>query len=333
MLHTFDNIVGHEQIKNSLKKSLETKRINHAFIFSGQEGMGKLLLAKTFAKTLQCEEQKSSPCNNCISCKTFESNNHPDIIYVNNTNTKSIGVDDVREQISKQTEIKPYKYTYKIFIVEEAEKLTVAAQNALLKTIEEPPAYGIFMLLTQNANSFLPTVISRCVRYNLRPLSFYQVSQYLTETRGLEPAKADLLAGFAQGNIGRALGLIEDEEFIAMRNNIINILKNINKTDLSEIFLYAKDTEIYKDRIQDALDIMYLWYRDLLLAKINSRDYIIQKDLEPLINNTVKELTIEKIIRNQDAVNTAKRQLKQYSNFILTMEILLMSLGRDSTIN
>lgn len=325
-MYTFSNIVGNETIIDSLKKSIENNRVTHAYIFSGLKGIGKKLLAKTFAKTLQCEKQGSQSCNECISCKTFESNNHTDIFYVRNTNTKSIGVDDIREQINQKMEIKPYKYKYKIFIVENAEKLTVQAQNALLKTIEEPAGYGIFMLLTDNANTFLPTVLSRCVRFNLMPLPFNQVCNYLINHWGLEQSKAEFIATFAQGNIGQALDLMEDEEFISMRNTIITFMQKLDDYSLVDVFEYAKELEAYKDRIQEALDILNLWYRDLLVTKIDSAGYLIQKDLKAILQTKAKQYSVGRIVKNYEAVNAAKRHIKQYANFLLTLENLFMSL-------
>jgi hypothetical protein len=137
------------------------KHISHAYIIEGETGL--LEAAITFAKTLNCLEKGESPCGGCISCRVFESGNHPDTLYVTGTKKASIGVEDVREQVVKQMATKPFFYTYKVFIIDKAETLTPAAQNALLKTIEEPAPFGVFLLLTTQIEAMLPTVLSRCV--------------------------------------------------------------------------------------------------------------------------------------------------------------------------
>ena len=117
----------------------------------------------------------------CHSCKQALSGNHPDLIYVTHEKPASIGVDDIREQINDTIQIRPYSSYYKIYIVDEAEKMTVQAQNALLKTIEEPPSYAVIILITTNQEAFLPTILSRCVQLKLKPLKDFTVKSYLTE--------------------------------------------------------------------------------------------------------------------------------------------------------
>lgn len=135
----FHDIIGHEKIKEHLQKAIGYQRVSHAYILSGEEGMGRKTIAKAFAMTLLCEKHGTEPCMECHSCKQFLSGNHPDVIWVTHEKPASIGVDDVRIQINDTVSIRPYSSPYKIYLVDEAEKMTVQAQNALLKTIEEPP--------------------------------------------------------------------------------------------------------------------------------------------------------------------------------------------------
>ena len=146
----FHDIIGHEKIKEHLQKAIGYQRVSHAYILSGEEGMGRKTIAKAFAMTLLCEKHGTEPCMECHSCKQFLSGNHPDVIWVTHEKPASIGVDDVRIQINDTVSIRPYSSPYKIYLVDEAEKMTVQAQNALLKTIEEPPAYAVLVLITTN---------------------------------------------------------------------------------------------------------------------------------------------------------------------------------------
>ena len=147
-MHEFKDILGHEQIKEHFQNAAATGKVSHAYILSGEEGMGKKTLANAFAMTLLCEEGGREPCMQCHACKQVLSGNHPDLIYVTHEKPASMGVDDIREQINDTIMVRPYSSQYKIYIVDEAQKMTVQAQNALLKTIEEPPAYAVIMLLT-----------------------------------------------------------------------------------------------------------------------------------------------------------------------------------------
>ena len=166
----FQDIPGQEHIKDHFQKAISNKKISHAYILSGESGMGHKLLAEAFALTLLCESGRTVPCLTCHSCKQVLSGNHPDLIYVIHEKPASIGVDDIRKQINDTIMIRPYSSQYKIYIVDEAEKMTIQAQNALLKTIEEPPSYVIIILLTTNQNTFLPTILSRCIQLKLKPL-------------------------------------------------------------------------------------------------------------------------------------------------------------------
>ena len=177
----FEEILGNEMVKDHFKKAIENHKISHAYILTGEAGMGRKSIANAFAMTLLCEKGGSEPCMTCHSCKQVMSGNHPDLIYVKHEKPGSIGVDDVREQINDTIMIRPYSSYYKIYIVDEAEKMTVQAQNALLKTIEEPPSYAVIILITTNQEAFLPTILSRCVQMKLKPLKDFTIKSYLTQ--------------------------------------------------------------------------------------------------------------------------------------------------------
>ena len=169
-MFSFSEIVGHEQIKEHMQAAIRDKKPFHAYLFQGEEGVGKEALARTFAAGLQCQsESAAKPCKECVSCRQMESGNQPDVIWVTREKA-SLGVDEIREQLCNTMDIKPFSSPYKIYLVPEAEKMTEAAQNALLKTIEEPPEYGIVILMTSNISALLPTIQSRCLTMEFRPL-------------------------------------------------------------------------------------------------------------------------------------------------------------------
>lgn len=327
-MHDFQDIVGNSSIIKTLKNSVINGRVNHAYIFEGEEGIGKMLMAQTFAKALLCEQEPKdgSACGMCSSCLSFHSYNNPDVIYVKPTKTKALGVDDIREQVNKEIITKPYKYKYKIFIIENAETMTPSAQNALLKTLEEPSHYGVFLLTTQNVNLLLPTVLSRCFTMKLKPLPFNDVKNYLVNISGLSDERAHFISVYAGGSIGQAVKVADDEKFTEMRGRIIDILDGIYEKDLADVFALAKEFEGMKDSINDALNIAFLWYRDIaVLKEFNDSSLILQKDIkDKLLENT--RMNTESVYRNIDALWDAKMNLKYNANFQLTTEVLLMKL-------
>ena len=178
----FADIVGQEQIKEHLQNAIRLNKVSHAYIISGERSSGKEFLAKTFSMALQCENrQDTEPCQECHSCKQALSKNHPDIIFLTHEKPNTISVDDIRTQINGDVAIKPYSGPKKIYIISDGEKMTVQAQNALLKTLEEPPEYAVILILTTNVGALLPTILSRCVILSMKPARDEQVKKYLMQ--------------------------------------------------------------------------------------------------------------------------------------------------------
>lgn len=325
-MNTFWEIKGNAPLKKQLKHSMESGHVSHAYLFYGAKGMGKKTMANAFAKALECTDSQGDACGNCVSCRSFDTKNHPDVIYVTPTKTKALGVEDVREQVIKQVEIKQYKYQYKIFIIDHADTMSVAAQNALLKTLEEPPPYGIFLLLAENLDGLLPTVLSRVVLLKVSPLSKEVLEGALLEKQVATEETVGLLAEYAQGSLGQALELAASQQFIEMREAILSRLVQMNQMDLFSVMMLSKEWESYKDN-QQFLDILYLWYRDLLVQKQTKESvHVIQKDKISLLETQVGKETFLGLQKKLDAVWEAKRRLSQNANFQLTMEVMLMKL-------
>ena len=221
----FKDVVGHRDIIQYIQDAVKQNKVSHAYILNGQRGAGKKLLAKLFAMALQCEKGNADPCGECKSCIQAQNNNQPDIITIRHEKPASISVDDIREQLNGDIMIKPYSSPYKIYIIPEAELLTVQAQNALLKTIEEPPEYAVIFLLTENADSLLPTIRSRCVMLKLRNIKDKLVKKYLMEQLEVPDYQAEVCAAFAQGNIGRAILLAKSEHFNEIKEEAIQLLR------------------------------------------------------------------------------------------------------------
>lgn len=326
-MFSFSEIVGHEQIKEHMQAAIRDKKPFHAYLFQGEEGVGKEALARTFAAGLQCQsESADKPCKECVSCRQMESGNQPDVIWVTREKA-SLGVDEIREQLCNTMDIKPFSSPYKIYLVPEAEKMTEAAQNALLKTIEEPPEYGIVILMTSNISALLPTIQSRCLTMEFRPLSTAVVESYVKEHCQVPDYQARVSAAFAQGNLGKAMRYAKSEDFIERKDHIISLLRHVEQMDLSEMLAVIKDLGTRKDEVRDYIDLMVLWYRDVLLFKATKDiNQLLFQDEASYISREASHRSYEKIEEILQAFEKAKVRLRANVNFDITMELMLLAL-------
>lgn len=327
----FRDIIGQEQIKGHLQAALRTHRISHAYIIHGDRNAGKEFIAKIFSMALQCEQGKEEPCQECHSCKQALSGNHPDIIRVTHEKPNTIGVEDIRIQINQDIGIKPYQGPYKVYLINEGEKMTVQAQNALLKTLEEPPEYGVILILTNSMETLLPTIVSRCVVLNMRPVLDQQVKKYLMETLEIPDYKAEVCTAFARGNIGRAKLLASSEEFENVREEAVTLLKYINEMEISEIVTAIKKITEYQFDVTDYLDILSIWYRDILMFKaMNDANHLIFRQEIQYIKKVADRSSYEGIEQVLNALEKAKSRLAANVSFDLTMELLLLTIKENS---
>ena len=327
---SFKDVVGHKDILKYISSAVENNRVSHAYILNGERGSGKRMLANLFATTLLCESGNSEPCGKCHSCRQAESGNHPDIIRVTHEKPNSISVDDIRTQVNNTVDIKPYQGPYKVYIIPQADLMTPQAQNAILKTIEEPPAYAVFLLLTENAEMLLPTINSRCVMLKLRNIKDTLIRKYLMENLEIPDYKADMCTAFAQGNVGRAIMLANSEHFNEIREEAVQLLKHIQDMELSEIVAAVKNISVYKLEITDYLDIIMIWYRDVLLYKATKEiDKVVFKDQLQSIKEQARKSSYEGIELILESLEKAKARLKANVNFDLVMELLFLTIKEN----
>lgn len=326
----FRDIIGQDQIKEHLRNALSSGKISHAYILNGEKSSGKEFIAKVFAMALQCEKDGEEPCQECHSCKQALSGNHPDIISVVHEKPNTISVDDIRAQVNNDVGIKPYSGPYKIYIINEAEKMTPQAQNAILKTLEEPPAYAVILLLTSNVDSLLPTILSRCVVLNMKPAPDDLVKKYLMEQMKVPDYKAEICVAFARGNVGKAKALASSEDFENVKAEALSLLKYIRDMELNEIIAAIKKITEYKLEINDYLDICAIWYRDVLLFKAtNDANQLIFREEIQTIRRTAQRSSYEGIETVIEALEKAKRRLDANVNFELTMELLMLAIQEN----
>lgn len=324
----FKDIIGQESIKKHLQTAIKTGNLSHAYIINGEYGSGRQTIASALAKTIQCQSKTddTDACGVCTSCKQAESHNHPDIKYITHDKT-SISVNDIREQLNNDISIKPYSSEYKIYIIPDANKMTEQAQNALLKTIDEPPVYAIIILLTENCDSLLPTIRSRCVTLTMNPVEKDKICTYLENKFQLEPEQAQIAANYCQGNIGKAIRFASSSDFIEMKNQVLKLLKNLDSMDIASIIDTIKEFSTHKNDINDYLDLMLLWYRDVLMFKVTKdANLLLYSDEYSAISEQATKRDYENIENIIAAIDKAKVRLKANVNFDVTIELMILAM-------
>lgn len=304
----FDKIIGQSFAKKYLSNSINKNKINHAYLFEGIDGIGKTTFAKEFAKYL---------------LKVEHIENSPDYINIDPQGA-SIKIAQIR---SLQTDviIKPHG-DYKIYIINNAEKMTIESQNALLKTLEEPPEYVIIILITSNKNSLLDTIKSRCDIVKFLPIPFIELKKYL-EDRGIEERKASILATFSRGSISKALELSESSDFMIMREDIQNNIQTMLEKNVVEILELSNKYDKYKEHIIEVLDITINYFRDIMMLKESiDKDMIINIDKLTYLQNMSKKINYSQVSKIIDIIEETKKKLRSNCNFNLSIQVMTLNI-------
>lgn len=326
----FCDIIGHEDIVKHFKSSIELGKVSHAYILNGEKGVGKKTLAGIVAKSLQCEKGEPDPCGTCTSCIQAETGNQPDIIWVNHEKPSVISVDEIRQQVVNDVGLKPYSSRYKIYIIPDAQLMNPQAQNALLKTLEEPPEYAVIMLLTNNVDKFLPTIISRCIVLNFKPVEPLDMIEYLCTQLDVDQARAKFCVNFAQGNLGKAVRLAISPDYNELISDSVRLLRRIDQLDIEEVIRTVKDMGKYKLDVTDYIDIMTMWFRDILMVKIsNTPNKIVFKDEFSVMKKQASKVSYEGLEEILASLYKLKVRLEANVNFDIAMELMLLTVKEN----
>lgn len=268
----WSDIQGHIQIKQDLRQLLAEKRLPHALLFTGMEGIGKKLTAQVLAKALFCGGE-NAPCGECVSCKAFAAGNHPDFYYLESEGkAKNIKIEQIR-QMQSQIALSPYLADKRVVVIDGAEYMNEAAANSLLKTLEEPTGDVVFILVTANKDMLLPTILSRCMKIYFAPLGENEIVAIAKRQYNIEDAKARMIARLSGGSMSKALSFV-DEESLKLNDSVWE-------------FVFAAVTAEYIWRLSDELAAMdrekvmqwagflQMIVRDLLLIKAGADDSLL----------------------------------------------------------
>lgn len=263
----FQGVVGHADVVAALKNALRRGRVSHAWLFAGEEGSGKHFLAKTFAAALLCRESGDEPCMQCASCRRILAGTQPDLVELVREKPDIISVREVREQIVGTVGMKPYDSRYKVYILDDAEKMNPQAQNALLKTIEEPPSYVILLLLANSPEALLPTILSRCARVDVRSVPDARVCDFLIREHHVSKKEAGIAAAFAQGNVGRAKEIALGGTFASRCEAVLGLAGHAREFSLARLSSASEALLKEGAGVREIQEILRLWYRDVLVYK------------------------------------------------------------------
>lgn len=330
---SFNNIKGQREVITSLENSIRSNKVGHGYIFSGPRGIGKRTVAKVFASLLLCQElskngHELSPCGSCLCCQLVQNGTNPDL-HIVETDENSISVEEIRK-LQSDINIRPMYSKRKVYLIFDCDKMTVQAQNCLLKTLEEPPGYGVIILTSSNYDALLETIRSRSLRYNFRKNTSQEIREIL-EDRCVDSIKEkDFIISYSDGIIGTALELAQSGEFAQIREQTLEIVQKLVKARLLDVFEVYDFFEDNKANIDTILDIMTLYYRDLLVA-LNSwkENILINSDKKDIILDNVSKYTINKLVRNVEIIENTRRSLKYNANYQLAVETMLMKLQED----
>lgn len=321
----FSEVYGNASVLQNLKNAIAYKRVAHCYMLCGADGLGKRMIAKAFAKSLQCEAEENRPCGVCASCKQVENENHPDVIYVKHEKPTVFSVDDIRDGLNRSIVIKPYKSEKKVYILEDGELLNVQAQNAMLKTIEEPPSYAVVLILTSNREVFLPTILSRCVELALQPVRDDEIVRCLTKRGFNMDMKQNEVLRFAGGNIARAISYLEDEEYQKLMCDVQEVIYGLPDANSADIKRDVEKLGAYKEQMPLILEQFRLWFRDVFLYKMG-----VVPEHEGAAAERIKEQSeryqYEELPRILKEIEVFQTRLKVNVNMELSMEVMLLAL-------
>ena len=286
---TFSDILAQDHITDHFRKTIASNHLSHAYIFTGQDGVGKTLLAKEFSKAIFCGEKEDDSCNLCHNCVRIENNHHPDIHWIEiEEKAKFLKIDNIRD-LQHSVKLSPVESNYKIFIIKEADRMNEEASNCLLKTLEEPPASTIIILIANSLTPVKETIKSRCQIIRFHPIPAHIIEDQLIKRFDADTSKVGWISRFSSGSMGNAFELLEDN-FYEKNSDIVNRIgvSGIDNLLLAEEVIdnYLSSSETLEEKrqaLRRILNCILQFYRDLLVVKIRNV-YGTGKKPSPLFN-------------------------------------------------
>jgi len=323
----FKNLLGHDRAKALLREAVSNNKVGHAYLFRGPDGVGKKRAAITFAAFLNCNNRADDACGHCGSCRKYIVGSHPDLIHIA-PDGAAIKIGQVRE-LKHQLTFPPLEAATRVIILEDIHTMRREAANSLLKTLEEPAPDNLLILTADQSGTILPTIISRCQVIPFGPLDYEDMARVLQQEHDLDNPQALALASVAEGSLGRAKLLIE-ENLLAFRQEVVEellLMENDQAEITSKVYRFSEKGAALKENIYDFLILLRLWYRDLILAAAGvPESSVANKDLASILPAALKRWSLAQLHKRLHRLDRAERQLSHNCSRSLVLEALFFDL-------
>ncbi len=303
----------HDTVMLELINNIHNGIFNQAYIFEGPDGLNIIDSAKLFAAALTCSNKKNAPCTNCNVCKLSYAGTNPDITFINTQDKKSIGVDRIRE-ISKDVYIRPFESDCKVYIIEDGTALTDEAQNAMLKILEEPPEYVVFIIITTSSAMLLPTVLSRSSTIKFPPLKEGRMKEYLREKYPEITDNLEFLARFSQGIPKKAEEIIDNPDFEPLREKSFEMLIPLLSKHMISAYTVTEFLENNKDNTEMIFDLWLSFLRDVMLIQMSAKGLLVNTDMKEQLLKLASKIPEKYCICAINRLISAKTMLRRYVN-------------------
>lgn len=316
----FADIIGQQKPLATLRSALAAGRVHHAYLFLGPEGVGKRAVAVAFAKAIHCAELTNDFCGDCADCSRIADRNHPDVRVIEPlAGKKEISIQQIRD-LQRELSYRSFTGMRKIAIVDPATLMNAPGQNALLKTLEEPPQDSLIILIAANVGGLLPTLRSRCLQLTFAPLTRKEVSGFLTSRHGMNSTDAELIAALSLGSIGAALAF-NKEELIEQRRNWTDALSSLRARDYRGAMMAAETLSSQRDEMLRFLQWAESWYRDLLVQKAaQGTGDLVNVDLREQIAERVANGDLQRTLRAISQIEGAAARVQRNLNRRMVLE-------------
>lgn len=328
MTIAFKKTIGQEKVKQLLSYALEKGHLSHGYLFEGPRGLGKGKMAKELAAAILCP-QEEAPCGTCNSCKQVEAETHAEFRWIRGQEEGKepvVSVEMIRNLV-KDIYLKPYEGEYKVYVVPEADTMTVQAQNALLKTLEEPPDHSVIILATPEPERLLPTILSRCQRVVFRPVKPEIIQAYLEDTKKMPREKAVSLAAFANGIPDRAIEILEDQGYQQQYKDFIQLTESLMEKDYGLAIEKGECMQRDKSQALWVLSLWQEWLRDLHMMMMGGEvAMLIHQNQEKRLRKQTAYYNEAMIHAMQQMMETAGEDIRTHGNLAFIVESLLMNM-------
>jgi len=327
-------VYGHVWALELLRRQMAQRKVAHAYLFTGPAQIGRGTVARWLAQALLCQGEPPPPCGRCPACRRVAAEAHPDLhrlrLDLQEGNRRTLGIEAIREMRQGLAE-RPFYGRRKVYLIEDAECMTVEAANALLKTLEEPPPFVVLLLVALSDHLLLPTIVSRCQIFPLQPLSPREVRQALVERWGASEEQAGLLASLSRGRLGWAVQALEDPQVLRRRGESLEALRRLMGAGLLERFAFAESQERIWRQGKAALVLEMLqywqeWWRDLFLVGQGCTDLVVNRDQVEALESAGRRISPASALAFLYALRATQERLQEQVNPRLALEELLLQL-------